>query len=136
MQKLTWEEFDYAITKIASDLKGARLNIKNIYGIPRGGLVCAVSLSHRLNVPMILNAKDITNETIIIDDIVDSGNTMANLIGSNDITTVAIYLKYGVRNFTPNIYIFDKEEDWILFPWETENSSKYDGTFTDTPVDN
>ena len=50
--------------------------IKNIYAIPRGGLPLAVSLSHRLNLPIIMNETEISPQTLVVDDIFDSGATL------------------------------------------------------------
>ena len=51
---------------------------KNIYGLPRGGLIPAVMLSHQLGIPMAKG--DIGPDTLIVDDICDSGETLDKLV--------------------------------------------------------
>lgn len=72
----TWQEFDRDIEKIAEWARDK--NFKSIYGIPRGGLVVAVVLSHRLDLPINTNAEEIDQKTLITDNISDSGGTLEN----------------------------------------------------------
>ena len=51
---------------------------KNIYGLQRGGLIPAVMLSHQLGIPMAKG--DIGPDTLIVDDICDSGETLDKLV--------------------------------------------------------
>ena len=46
---ITWEQFDYGCREIAEWARDR--NYDDIYGIPRGGLVVAVRLSHLLGIP-------------------------------------------------------------------------------------
>jgi len=49
-QYYTWAEFDKDIGKIICWAGGR--NFKSVYGIPRGGLVVGVAISHRLGLPL------------------------------------------------------------------------------------
>jgi hypoxanthine phosphoribosyltransferase len=119
----TWSEFDEDIDKIVEWTK--LFEFDNIYGIPRGGLVVAVALSHKIEIPVILDSKDITNKTLVVDDIVDSGKTVSKLFEGDKIAMVAslFYDKNTIYipQFVPNL-----KEEWVVFPWETNESSKYD----------
>jgi hypoxanthine phosphoribosyltransferase len=88
-----------------------------IYGIPRGGLVIAVYLSHRCNIPLInsLN-KDIKN-VLIVDDIADTGKTLAELKEYN-FQTATLY--YKSRSIIKPTFIGEEVEndEWVVFPWE------------------
>ena len=100
----------------------------SVYGIPRGGLVLAVKLSHLLDVPLVLNQEDITGRTLIVDDIADSGGTIARFksaLGGH----CAVATIYKGENFriTPDFFLRMKHE-WIIFPWETEQTSRHDET--------
>lgn len=130
----TWEEFNKDI-KLVEDFAKQYINVvglKNIYGVPRGGLVPAVVLSYRLGLPIILDKEKISRRTIIVDDIIDSGKTMVKLDGQiKGKSTFALSLFYneGVSAYKPVFYANKKGVDeWIVFPWETEKSSKYDKT--------
>ena len=70
---ITWDNvINYA------DIIGGQIDkteINSIYGIARGGLVLAVLLSHRLQLP-IVEKDGINLRTLIVDDISDSGETL------------------------------------------------------------
>ena len=126
-QNYTWAEFDKDAKKIAAWAK--EKGFKSLYGIPRGGLVLAVVLSHLLDVPVLLSREDITRDTLIVDDIVDGGKTIQGLLTSlgGTFSVASIYC-----NETAPVrqdFFVRKKEKWVVFPWETLNSSKYDGTF-------
>lgn len=70
----SWQEFDGDIKKISAWARGQ--NFDSVYGIPRGGLVTAVLLSHRLNLPLKLKIEELNGKTLIVDDISDSGKTL------------------------------------------------------------
>lgn len=120
-----------------------------IVGIARGGSIPAVHLSHRLNLPMknvswstfhkeqmresaIDVADDIMDgkQILIVDDILDSGRTMKELIADwgcdrKDID-IAVLVYNVSQDITPNFYgrQINKQinDDWIDFWWETESS--------------
>ena len=115
-EQMTWARFDKATRRLADyiiDLK-KRGDIKSIYGIPRGGLVVAVRLSHMLDLPMILNPLEIQPHTLVVDDIADSGKTLKKFKGR-----VIATLYYNEKSAViPNYWIFKKKHRWIDFPWE------------------
>lgn len=126
MEKYTWEEFEKDCEKIATWAK--KLNIKNIYGIPRGGLVIAVKLSHLLDVPIVLNRDDISPDTLIVDDIVDGGHTIERVLAiTGRRGHVASIFFNTTATRTPHFFVREKTS-WVVFPWETEQTSKYDQT--------
>ncbi len=129
-QFYTWQEFDDDIRTLAQSEWFKKQNIKNIYGIPRGGLVIAVRLSYITNIPIILNTDDITANTLIVDDICDTGETLKKLFSSFDFKSPVFTIFYKTNpNFKPDFY-FRKKTNWVVFPWEEEASSKYDGTLS------
>ena len=118
----TWQEFERDIEIIAEKIKEKGWEFENIYGQPRGGLVPAVCFSHRLGIPLILNKDQITEKTLIVDDIADTGKTLYPL----KINYLLIYLKLVIITlfyhrqsiFMPDIWLREKKEKWIHFPWE------------------
>lgn len=123
----SWEEFDLDCEKIAQWAKDK--NFKSVYGIPRGGLVVAVKVSHLLDIPLALTKKEITRDTLIVDDIVDGGTTLIKLKDSIQLTglfTASLYFFDGA--LTEPSFFVNHKTSWVVFPWETRQSSRYDGT--------
>ena len=123
-----WKEFDADCEKIAQWAKDK--NFKNVYGIPRGGLIVAVKISHLLDIPMVFEKKDITDGTLVVDDIVDNGDTLLKfkgLMGVQSFVTASLYL--GQESLVQPDFFVKMKDRWVVFPWETHQSSRYDGTF-------
>ena len=93
--------------------------IDGIYGLSRGGLIPAVMISHKLNIPW---AKVTGKNTLIIDDICDSGNTLQNWV-NNGFKTATLHFKPNTACCMPTIWSNTHEGDeWIIYPWEKSNS--------------
>jgi len=124
-----WNEFNRDIKNGVARLSPYRGQIKNVFGIPRGGLIVATTLSHYLNVPLILDSKEISNNTLICDDIADTGETFIKLLESLDSNVkepLTFSLHYNNRSkFKPTVWIC-KKKAWTVYPWETLKTSKYD----------
>lgn len=120
----TWQKFDKDVEKIA--VWARTKNFKNIYGIPRGGLMVAVVLSHRLDLPLVMRLEEVNKDTLVVDDISDSGETLLRLekeLGWKPAASSLFYHNDTKRrpDFAPR-----EKKEWVVFPWETEESSKRD----------
>lgn len=127
-----WSTFDKDIKKLSAELSAKpEWTFENIYGIPRGGLVVAVCLSHQMNLPVLLEKEKITEKTLIVDDIVDTGETIAKLLldikDFKKMVVASLYYHPDAK-FKPDVYARLKR-NWVVFPFESEASSKYDRTF-------
>ena len=89
IEVITHEQFlcmiNYISKQILKSIENKLINpFMGIYGVPRGGLVPAVYLSHRLNVPLVktLDAvlSDSHNPYLIVEDVIDTGKTLSRLI--------------------------------------------------------
>ena len=102
MYELKFFEFEVRIKGIAEEIK-KHSDIKNIYGISRGGLIPAVRLSHLTGLPLTNNPNK--NYTVIIDDCIDSGQT-----------------KLKFKDYKYYFVLIDKQKEnineWIAFWWE------------------
>lgn len=115
---VNWYDIHEYIDFVCSNYKEQK--ITGVYGLPRGGLILAVMLSHRLNIPLLMSP---TESCIIIDDICDSGesllhyykNSSGDKINKYHITT----MYYKENNLvTPELWYKEKEDKWIVYPWE------------------
>ena len=107
----TWREIIKHVDEIAPKLE----KYENIYGIPRGGIIIATIISYKLNKPLIINEKEITKNTLVVDDICDSGKTLQEHM-END--TYTIFYKKEAKT-KPKFYSKTiNQETWIVFPWE------------------
>lgn len=126
----SWQEYDRDVRAMAKTLTAQSNDFDNIYGLPRGGLVLAVSLSHRLNKPLIFDSSEITSRTLLVDDIIETGGTLKRLVAEFKIVKpliAALYYNQEKSAVIPTIFA-RQQTKWVVFPWETESSSKYDHT--------
>jgi len=120
---ITWEIIESLINVIARKIIGSDAEIHGVYGIPRGGLIPAVLLSHKLGVPLIQTVK---NNTLIVDDISDSGNTLIAELKKANYPISGTHKLYTATIFERDKTIFNPDfvgkhidyQDWIVFPWE------------------
>jgi hypoxanthine phosphoribosyltransferase len=59
---LTWDDIEKLTNLLSVKIKMKHLQIDSIMGLPRGGLVPAVILSHKLNLPLV---QKISQNTLI-----------------------------------------------------------------------
>lgn len=118
---ITWNDIEIAIEELAYFINKSGLYIKSIKGIERGGLIPAVLLSHKLDIPMTHTLCLNDKSTLIIDDICDSGNTLAKYI-SLGFPTATIHLKQ-TSTIKPTFWVKTVgENEWVIYPWEREDS--------------
>jgi|TARA_R100001530_G_C4307705_1_gene152163 hypoxanthine phosphoribosyltransferase len=108
------EGYHNLILELVKKIKETERKFSKVYGIPRGGSIIAVYLSHYLNIPIADIVFDQT--TLIVDDIADTGKTLKPY--SEAFFTATLH--YKSRSIvTPDIYIKKVEnKDWIVYPYE------------------
>lgn len=135
---LTWEGLD-KLVQIAAN-KVLTLDVDNIYGVPRGGIIPAIMLSYKTGLPIV---KKPTRNTLIVDDICDSGDTLRDITRQTMVSgwkaylfmsdapyrTLTLYKRYSAT-FSPDVVINYLHDDrWIVFPWESiDDPTERDGT--------
>lgn len=112
---MSWQQFDNACLDLLNQMQNSSLTANSIYGIPRGGLCLAVRLSHLLNIQLITSEKDITKNTLIVDDVIDTGKTLEDYI-KNGYQTATLYYKPHSK-YKPDFYALTTDK-WIVFCWE------------------
>ena len=124
---ITWDEYDDMVNKIAVYIKHiSKEEIGAVYGLPRGGLPIAVSLSHSLGLPLLMDYYDrkiVTDKKIlVVDDIADTGHTLKDFENRNNIICTFHYHKQSIVK--PDFYCEEKGDKWIVYPWETKDSEE------------
>jgi len=123
----SWEWLDKTVMELGETILSSNTNIEYITGVPRGGLIPAVMLSHYMNKKFkpYNEVLEMTNgqrkKVLVVDDISDTGETLykAETFGFQ---TATLTVRYSTI-FIPDFY-GDKIEDdrWLVFPWEREDS--------------
>ena len=111
MLTLGWNDFEQAVETLVS--RCSEQDFAGVYGIPRGGLVLAVVLSHRLELPLLLEPRP---GCLVVDDVYETGQTLApyrNLEGAR--------VWVWVSKVEPQWWdaaLVSASREWIVFPWE------------------
>jgi hypoxanthine phosphoribosyltransferase len=118
---LTWDDIDALVNVLTIEIINKHPQIDSIAGLPRGGLIPAVMLSHKLNLPLV---SEPTRKTLIVDDICDSGETFLKLLKQHPFNLFAcLHYKPHTSKFLPDIWAELYEVDnWLVYPWENENA--------------
>lgn len=133
--KLTWDKYLTDINRLGDKVEHNKniYKMKYVYGIPRGGVIPATIISHRLGLEFIdgsmflyylRNLSDM-RKVLVIDDIADSGRTILTLQGhnrsKNDFICATIYKRHSCP-IQPDFFAeLITHDDWLVFPYEKEN---------------
>lgn len=124
----SWAKIDEMVDELAGQITNSPVKVNHIYGVLRGGLIPSVLLSHKLNIPMTTSWLP---NTLIVDDIADSGATLKtlkmNAILNNYLTppsTAVLFRRYST-GFEPDFYGETLDNDsWIVYPWENHEKTE------------
>ena len=148
----SYTDFLAGIQSIAHQVETSGWSPDYIVGIVRGGAVPAVYLSHALKIPVVMvlwNTRDNTHfgnesnawipedlidgkKVLLVDDIVDGGETIKELLADWQTSVRDIIPEENVRiasliyntaqdvpvDFFDKIIDRDEDQRWIIFPWE------------------
>ena len=110
-----WDDISVLVEELCNTIAMSGIRIKSVTGIERGGLIPAVMISHKLNIPYVTK---INKDTLVIDDICDSGETLSNIVAGY---TATLHYK-KTASFTPDFYSKEVGDEWIVYPWERTDS--------------
>ena len=134
---LEWSEIHECVKILCKGLFMDYPNIDSVMGLPRGGLIPAVMISHELGLPYVIHPG---KNTLVVDDINDTGATFNWIVddwekscmpgdtGWRDVwcenvrfavltDNSASDFKFMVNYSTHEVN--KKEEDiWLVYPWE------------------
>lgn len=112
---VSWDDINILVEDLCNTIATSGAEIKSITGIKRGGLIPAVMISHKLNIPYV---DRINKDTLVVDDICDTGETLKNSIA---MYTATLHYK-PTAGFTPDFYAKEVGTEWIIYPWERKDS--------------
>lgn len=96
---------------------------RSVHGVPRGGLTPAALVAGYLNVPMVDKGNLVPTEVLIVDDVVDSGATLAPFIGGHFSVDALFRKPTSPPDVAPDAIELD---GWIVFPWEESSAGPED----------
>jgi uncharacterized protein len=70
---LSWDDVSDLVDILCEKIITEQPQIDSVFGIARGGMIPAVMISHRLNLPW---SNVMLPNTLVIDDICDTGHTL------------------------------------------------------------
>lgn len=132
---------DKGDTDVWQDLEALTNNIggrkfTHILAVPRGGLVPAAYLAHRLGVKRVdtWNGKSLpkygdTDVVLVVDDIADSGETLSKVAKQfksfeGIMCTATIHMRYSSK-FAPTFMgKLIKDDSWVVYPWENREAEQ------------
>jgi len=126
-RELTWEWVENQIDKIGLWLD-CQEPLLYVTGLPRGGLIPAVLISHRYKIKFISFAEAkllptrLRHKTLVVDDICDTGITFAE-IDAYEFLTLSLAFRHS-SNYVPDKYCeLIEDTRWLVFPWENKDSN-------------
>ena len=112
---LSWDDIVVLVEDLCDTIASSGAEITSITGVKRGGLIPAVMISHKLNIPYV---DRINKDTLVVDDICDTGETLKRSIA---MYTATLHYKPTAK-FTPDFYAKEVGTEWIVYPWERKDS--------------
>lgn len=119
---VSWDAVENFVDIVDNFIRNEHPSCTGVYGIPRGGLVFAVMISHKLSIPMLMSP---TPGCLIVDDICDSGESLLHYVKNSSspdkpkYITATMFYKDNRLGIKPDIYWRTKGEDWVIFPHES-----------------
>ena len=115
--KLSWDDVSRSVDDLCRKIPMELPLIDSVHGIARGGLIPAVMISHKLDLPYV---KAVGPNTLVIDDIADSGVTLEKAPG---VYTAVLHYKPHTSCFKPNLWAdLHESDEWLIYPWEKYDS--------------
>lgn len=130
----TWDEFFADAEKLAKLI--APQKPKSLIVVTRGGMFLGGMLSEYLDIPIIetvsvesyadrekqllkiLKLADYNlPNPLIVDDIVDTGETLQHLTEKYKAQTAVLFYKPKIATIKPDFYLHETDK-WVKFPWE------------------
>lgn len=112
--KLSNTETLLLVEELAQKIKGRQYS--SIYPVPRGGYRIGIQLGDILGLPLVLDEDEITKDTLIVDDLIDSGKTLSQY--NND--KAVLFVKNNKEHLVDFYVKKLTQNEWIQFPDEKD----------------
>jgi hypoxanthine phosphoribosyltransferase len=113
---LSWDDIETLVDNLCKQISEKTRTVTSVTGLQRGGLIPAVMVSHKLNLPYVYS---IHPTTLVIDDICDTGETLNFILGG--VPTAVLHYKPTAKH-KPTFYAQEVGDEWIVYPWERKDS--------------
>ena len=113
--KIDYDCYKVTIAALAEEVKKKGRKYDAIYPIPRGGYFTAIQLSQLLGIRIECDERKITDYTLVVDDICDSGKTIEKF-SRCDIAVA--FVKERSRTKVDYFGGIIDANDWLIFPDE------------------
>ena len=122
---IDWSTIEFLVDQLTTQIRKSGKQYDAVVGVLRGGLVPAVMLSHRLNLPMYVvwpdsQLGDGLPNLLFVDEIYDTGKTINRLQACHPSADFAVL--YHNSDLPPLKFYGTKQllNKWLVFPWEIE----------------
>jgi len=123
-QYVSWSEIDLLIEQLSNLILKSKKKFSSITTLSRGGLVPSRLLADHLGIETIfVDEKIISIDSLVVDDIFDSGKTFDRVILKSEdpskLLFVTLFARRGKK--LPPQLIYGKEtnnDGYVVFPWD------------------
>ena len=148
MDNISWEKIAQLIKELADKIKASGFEPDYLIGITVGGFVPLALLAKELDINRVLTASassyddakkrgklnimhipkvDLSDKKVLlVDEIVDSGETLRHISKAiihdckiSKLKTATLAISKGC-NFKPDFYVLETDR-WLVFPWERKD---------------
>jgi hypoxanthine phosphoribosyltransferase len=123
-QYVSWDEIDSLIEMLSNRISNSSRNFSSITTLSRGGLVPSRLLADHLGIEkIIVDPTTISSDSLVVDDIYDTGETFEKIISKIDdpakLFYVTIFARCG-KSYPSQLIYGEKTNDdgYVVFPWD------------------
>ena len=123
-QNVSWNEIESLVKILSKKILNLERNFSSITTLSRGGLVPSRLLADYLGIKKIfVDKKNISFDSLFIDDIFDSGDTFDKIIVCTDNPSKLVFATLFARSEKkyPKQLVYAKKTDnstYVVFPWD------------------
>jgi hypoxanthine phosphoribosyltransferase len=124
VQYVSWDEIDSLVEMLSNRISKSSRIFSSISTLSRGGLVPSRLLADHLGIEkIIVDPTKISSDSLVVDDIYDSGDTFEKIKSKIDdpskLYFVALFARRG-KSYPSQLIYGEKTNDggYVVFPWD------------------